>query len=384
MKRTTLISYIMFLYIGLTINLIGVTIIEMANMFEVNTYIIGYRYTLFYVGMTITMLLNGFLLKRVNLKYELLITFILTAIGVFGLSNAPNLNLFAASAFIFGAGVGLINSSASYMIIHLYSDPGIRTSRLNFLNFFYGLGAVIAPIISSNLAKAEINWKWNYIASAILLLILLILTSMTPVRLSHTGKEEKKRDNRWNWRILIIGLTLTFYTLSELIYSQWIVEYLKNYLNFKINIAGLVLSLFWLFIAIGRFLSGFVIKYLKLATFLTILSALAVIGFVTLFMVRNPAPIIAITVVMGLCFSALYASIISYGTLQLKSSSAPLMSFILTMGSAGVVISSPLSSLIKQLFSIREALMLSMLFMALVCIMLLLSRLKLWDSKIVK
>lgn len=73
-------------------------------------------------------------------------------------------------------------------------------------------------------------------------------------------------------------------------------------------------------------------------------------------------------VFMGLGYSGIYASIVSYGTSQLKTVSSRLMTFFVTIGASGGILSFVLASLCKQYFNVKMSLLVSAVLMGLVTV----------------
>ena len=353
----------------------------MAKTFAVDTYMIGYIFSLFSIGYCAAILINGYLLGRVSIGKELLVAVVIVMAAVLGGTSAPNLTLFAICIFLYGIGSGILYSACYYIIISLYTGPA-RTAQLNFINFFYGVGAIIAPATAGILLQNGVRWETIYQATLLILLLFagVLLTKHTAItaRLAQmtgyaTDSTIPQGKERWPRKVFFIGLSLFFYVLSELIFCFWIVVYLVDNLGVEVSFAGFSVSVFWIFIAAGRLLCGFLAnRFLTgrqaIIRFILISSSSACLCTAWLLQITEPLLLFVLIAGMGLGYAGLYASILAYGTMQLSWSSPKLLSFFLTVSSAGSIAALLLSSFLKQSFGVKTALLFSAIFMALVFI----------------
>ena len=102
--------------------------------------------------------------RLADLKITLLAA-ALTTIGFIGLGTAGGLFLLTASALCYGMGVGL-NSVASHILFPRYY-PDRVASVLSKLNVFFGLGALIGPMIVLALLHFRGHYHWIFIGAGL-------------------------------------------------------------------------------------------------------------------------------------------------------------------------------------------------------------------------
>ena len=78
--------------------------------------------------------------------------------------------------------------------------------------------------------------------------------------------------------------------------------------------------------------------------------------------------VLYLTILLGLGIASLYPSILSYGTLQVKTASPRIMTFFMTSGIAGAVVGMLLTSFLKQYFGVLACIITTAIMSALVII----------------
>jgi fucose permease len=136
--------------------------------------------------------------------------------------------------------------------------------------------------------------------------------------------------------------------MLEISYTSWIVVYLRENLATDIVAASLVLTVFYICQAAGRFISGFIVKQVSLPAYVI---SCASVGFIAAFFIvfsKSYMTVFYLTILLGLGAASLYPSILSYGTLQVQYACPRIMTFFLTSGLIGNVLGMVLTSFLKQ------------------------------------
>ncbi|MBM7866934.1 MFS transporter [Heliobacterium gestii] len=365
-KRITALAFMIFLFNGVICMLPGVVVIAVAKSFHVETHVIGYIYTLFVLGNAAAVQLNGKLLDKVDIRWELIGASVVTLFSVAMMTVTESLVLFAVMMLFFGLANGLYISAASYFIVSLYEDKN-RSAKMSLLHFFFSAGAIVSPLSAGLLLERGVSWQTIYLYALSLLILLLIIIWITPVQVrQQEGQKAAPSKERWEWTIYAVAMSLFCYLIAEGSFLFWAPTYFVEYLHTDAAKAGSLLSLFWLFMAVGRGLSGIVLKKIAVETYILACSFFAfTASMVVLYSANFFLLIIAISG-MGLGFSGLYAAILSYGTQQRPYPSARLMSMIMTAGYIGGMTASPFSSFLKQQLDLKASLTIAESFMALV------------------
>lgn len=352
-----LIAYLIFIFQGLTAPLGSVMIMEIAEKYSVDTSSIGYIFALGIVGGGIAAVSSGFLLENFGKRKLIFMGIIIALIAGAAITSSNYLLIFAVGMFLFGVSSWFLVAVGNYIIVRYYQGEK-RSLQLNLLNCFFSIGALIAPILAGFMLGRGIPWEFVFLAPFVLLGILSILaylptfgTAEFPSSLPKTTSQLAP-DPKWDVNIYLTGAALGFYCMLELSYTSWIVVHLRENLAVDIVAASLVLTIFYICQAIGRFVSGFIVKYITLNTYII---SCAIIGLITISLImfsRSYVAVLYLTILMGLGIASLYPTILSYGTLQVKTSSPHIMTFFLTSGVVGSIVIMLLTSFLKQHFGV--------------------------------
>ncbi|MCK5780024.1 MAG: MFS transporter [Psychrilyobacter sp.] len=369
-KNIMIISYMMFAYMGISFLSQGSLKLEMAESFGITTSKLQYMFTFFSTGSMVMVLLNKVLLNKVSAKVELLISSTSILVGTLLMTVQINVNIFLIGLILSGLGIGVYISLASYLIINSFRKE--RNSKLNFLHMCYSISAVITPTFAAFLLAINFKWQMVYILLLFIVIGIMILTFKTDFSKLHAEEDEKSQkevEENWDLRIYLSSAMLFLYVFTEMIFSYWIVEYLVN--NGSTGGEGkIALSIFWLFIAIGRFIVGKLGDKVKVKTVVISLLLLALLSYIALITVKGLFIIYFFTGLLGLGFSSLYPSIVALGTEGRGKVTPSLMTFIMISGSIGGVLYSPISGFINAHYNVETTLSIGVFT---TCLMLIIS-----------
>ena len=133
-----------------------------------------------YVSMTISFmtiisaLLSPRIIRRFHTKWIVIFSISLTVFGLLGFSFAGAYWTLFCFAVPYGLGAGAIDASVNHYVANSFSG-----SVMNFLHCFYGVGAVISPMIMAQalrLARWNEGYRWTaFVQMGILLVCVLSL-----------------------------------------------------------------------------------------------------------------------------------------------------------------------------------------------------------------
>lgn len=371
MTHLLILINLAYFFLGINGVIGGVNLLEIAGSFKVEPYVIGYLATFMSVGSTGAVFFTGFFARRLQVNQVLIAALILLILCYVGIAMGGSLFSFGLAMLGCGAGTGIFLFIANYVIITFYKNES-RTVHLNFINFSYSAGAVVAPIAAGLLLKYDFSWEQLYLLTAgyIFFLLLLALPIKRLVTNSGEPKTNSELKENWNINVYIIGFVFICYALAEVIFSNWIIVYLREFLAVDIVQAGGVLSLFWAFMTLGRLAAGFVARYIRVDYYIAGSATLAFLSYLTVLLLENIYLIMVAASLMGLFFSGLYASLVSYGTMQYQQASSKLVNFYISISSVGSIVCFLLSSAVNQYFGVYSNLLLSAGAMGMVALLI--------------
>ena len=350
-KNIMIISYIMFAYMGIAFLSQGSLKLEMADSFGITTSKLQYLFTVFSTASMITVIANKVFLDMVPLKLEVILSSLFILVGTFFMILTKNVNIFMMGLILSGLGIGVYISLASYLIINTFTED--RNGKLNFLHFSYSISAVVTPIIAAALIGISLSWNMVYAILLILVGVVIFLGLRTDFSGVIHEKDEKNKSQaaKWDLKVYLSASMLFLYVFTEMIFSYWIVEYMVGKGAYG-GEAKISLSIFWLFIAGGRLIAGKIGHKFTVMNMVMTLLGIALISYFTLMLVQGVWVTYIFVGLLGFGFSSLYPSIIALGTEGRKNISPSLMTFIMTSGSVGGIIYSPISGWVSSNFNV--------------------------------
>ena len=188
---------------------------------------------------------------------------LLTAIGLVGISFAPNIVVMIIFAIILGYGAGAIDTGLnSYVSLHY------KAKYLNWLHCFWGMGVAISPMIMSGfLGAGEGQWRNGYrvvalLQLAIAMIILATLKKWDPA-VEQEQRDSAKADMTMGQLFRLKGLptsilSLGLYCGAEYLIGTWGATYAVHEFDLAPEVAAKWVSLYYGGIMLGRIITGFV------------------------------------------------------------------------------------------------------------------------------
>ena len=188
---------------------------------------------------------------------------LLTAIGLVGISFAPNIVVMIIFAIILGYGAGAIDTGLnSYVSLHY------KAKYLNWLHCFWGMGVAISPMIMSVfLGAGEGQWRNGYrvvalLQLAIAMIILATLKKWDPA-VEQEQRDSAKADMSMGQLFRLKGLptsilSLGLYCGAEYLIGTWGATYAVHEFDLAPEVAAKWVSLYYGGIMLGRIITGFV------------------------------------------------------------------------------------------------------------------------------
>ena len=182
------VIYLIFISLGLPDSLLGSGWPSMQGTFGVPSSYAGYVSLTISFMTIISALISPKLIRKVHIKWIVIVSIFATIVGLFGFSIAKDYWVLFLFAVPYGFGAGAIDASVNHYVANNYS-----ASVMNFLHCFYGVGAMISPyIMALALSKARWNegYRWTAMLQGAILLVCII-----SLPLWKKNEQEKDEDN---------------------------------------------------------------------------------------------------------------------------------------------------------------------------------------------
>ena len=282
----------------------------------------------------------------------------MTALSLFGFSLAPSFWFMIPLAIVLGLGAGAIDSGLNnYVALHC------KASHMNFLHCFYGVGVSLSPYIMSQ-AFENVGWRGGYryafyVQSAIAILLIISLPMWKKSSSEEQEEEEKgvsltllqmakNRDVQKVWVIMLMTNAI------EYACGVWGSTYLVEEKGFSIEKGALALTIYYVGMSLGRFLSGLLAN--KIKTWKRIFIGSVILAPAIVIMLLPLPNIFAVLglFLIGLGNGSIYPNMIhltphNFG----KEVSQSIMGSQIAFAYIGVMLAPPMVSLISGVFGIK-------------------------------
>ncbi len=211
----------------------------------------------------------GPLIKKFGTGWVTAVSVLLTAIGLLGISFAPNIYVMMVCAIVSGLGAGAIDTGLNNFVSLHY-----KAIHMNWLHCFWGVGVTVSPLIMS-IFLADGEWKAGYRTVSLIQfgIAIIVFSSLflwrkydkrePEQRLSEQAEIQPKEKISIKKILLSPGvitgiLSLGFYCIVEFLMGTWGASYLVNARGMGADKAAQMVSLYYGGIMLGRFISGIV------------------------------------------------------------------------------------------------------------------------------
>lgn len=282
----------------------------------------------------------------------------MTAFSLLGFSLAPSFIFMIPLAIVLGLGAGAIDSGLNnYVALHC------KASHMNFLHCFYGVGVSLSPYIMAQ-AFSSAGWRGGYrYAFYIQLAISLLLIFSVPMWKKSSSEQEadeesgitlsiaemiKKPEVRQVWIIMLMTNAI------EYACGVWGSTYLVEEKGFDIEHGALALTIYYVGMSIGRFVSGLLSN--KVKTWKRIFIGCVILAPAIVIMLLPLSNVFAVIglFLIGLGNGSIYPNMIhltphNFG----KEVSQSIMGSQIAFAYIGVMLAPPAVSLISGVFGIK-------------------------------
>ncbi len=256
-----IIIYLSFISLGLPDSLLGSAWPSMYNTLNVPLHYAGYVSMITAAGTVISSIFSVRVIRRFGTGIVTAISVLMTAAALFGFSFSRQFVFLCLCAVPLGLGAGSVDAALNnYVALHF------KARHMNWLHCFWGIGASAGPVIMSFYLIQKNSWNSGYRAIGIIqTCLVLILFISLPLWEKNTGGENSARHTpvKFGQLFHIAGVKQALaaffcYCTLELVTGIWGASYLVIVKNVPPEIAAKWIALYYMGIAAGRFVSGFV------------------------------------------------------------------------------------------------------------------------------
>ncbi|MCX5773642.1 MAG: MFS transporter [Fusobacteria bacterium] len=358
-RNLTLLAYFLFIFNGMLFISTGVLMESISVDLKVRVAEVGLALFIMSVSRTGIFFLTSTILKRISMKTALTISLIILGVSSLVIINCHSLWQFTLGCILMGIGSSFTITIPNYIIVSLYIKIE-KFKKLNILNATFAIGGTLSPFIVGSLLQINVEWRvflW-FVLGGSLFFIIWGMKSHFPKKSENSMNDFTQKKLRWNFSIYLIATAMLCYVISESTFCLWAVTFFQLKYDYNIFFASSLLTLYWLFITIGRSTIYLVSQKIRIDKYIGIMGLLSIISYSMIFLNHIPLTLLCTVALLGLSHSTLYASILSYGTDQVSSANPSVMMFFVICGSTGGISAPFITSIIENYTSVFYALFL--------------------------
>lgn len=264
------VTYLAFISLGLPDGLLGIAWPFMSSRSNVPLESLGVLLIGFTIGYLSTSSTSGKVMQYVSLGILLSISCFLTAASLLTYAVTDVWIVMIVASFFLGSGGGAIDSS-----INTFAASNFSASTINWLHAFYGVGATTGPLLVTIMLANDFQWYHGYISVAMIQMSLAVLFLFTQRRWhisSDAGEQHSRSEYFQTLRLPIVWLYIVIfflYTGLEQGFGQWLFTILTKSRGIAQEQAGLLASLYWGSLTLGRLVFGILLTKIPVNSVLT-------------------------------------------------------------------------------------------------------------------
>lgn len=256
-----LIIYLIFIGLGISHSLLGPAWPSMYESLAVPDSWLIIISAILSVCMITASVFSGKALKRFKTSAIVVVCALMMATGIMGFALSKSFAVLCICVIPLGLGGGLIDP-----VINHYIAVHFKASHMNMLHCLWGVGATMGPLIMASGIKHYGTWNAGYfMAGYIQVAIVLTLILTLPLwRKQPSTPHQEKESGKTNFKALLKLRGIYFSLVSFICYCAieamiglWGSSYLVFVKGISPETAAQRLSLYFLGITLGRFVSTF-------------------------------------------------------------------------------------------------------------------------------
>lgn len=266
------------------------------------------------IGVMAANVIGSLLIAQIGIKNYLSISYLMALVGSTAFIFSENFIILLISSFFIGASTGSAFTSLSTTMSHLDK----KYQNFGMMNAFFGIGGILAPIITTYFLSKNLNFRLIYLIYLFLFTILLIYlnTSKMMVNIKYDAIKFLEALNIIRKRVIIFSLLIfLFYSGTEISVITWAGNLFIEMFNYTKEFSSLMISYFWITFTVGRFLTDWMNRKFTELNTIIFSSVLFFISLSLILIFKLPY----FFIIVGFAFGPVFPSMQKYANQKLPS-----------------------------------------------------------------
>lgn len=169
------LTYLMFMMFAMTSDSVGEIIKEVKREFDVSNTEASLMHSLFMIGIAFSGLFLGFLADKFGRKRTIILGLSLFALSCYLFLVGNSFEFILGLITLSGLAVGVFKTAALALIGDISRSTKEHTGTMNGAEAFFGVGAIIGPLIVAWMVREGVDWKLLYVLAGGLCTLLILM-----------------------------------------------------------------------------------------------------------------------------------------------------------------------------------------------------------------
>jgi fucose permease len=331
-----------FISIGINASLLGPALPTLAARTQASIEQVGFMFTAMSVGYLSSAPIIHLTSRRISRQAMLLISPMIVILSLLLFALGQSLVVIFLAAYLLGLGHSGTQVTYITTVGTMFEGRQV-SSALNRLNAFFGLGALIGPVIAS-VSYASFNTADLAFWVAMLAGLPLIIGALALTRTFKASAQDEPRATRnaqsdrsvmrspafWGM-CAVMGI----YVGSEVAFSSWATEFTRLTTGASVATAALAVSAFFLGMGLSRYFTDVFVKRIAPVNFIIAIVSVTVAGLGVMVIAGGYVGALIGALMVGLGCGPVYPTLVAIGINRFRNSAQLVSSVLTSTGSIG-------------------------------------------------
>jgi len=333
----------------------------------------GLMFTSHFIGFIIFSLIGAILAEKVGKKRIIVHSLFIFGFGFLMFSIFDIFWLECLIMFVLGGAGGIVECLGSSLAADI--NPQNPEYAVNRVQIFFSVGAMLSPLLIALSILFVPFWKVFYMVLALYSFIVAFFMGKAKIEVQMEGESTqfKLRDLRTIVKepgFIIMCFCMLAYTGSEVGVWGWLTALIQQTSTLSIFQSSLFVSLFWLFMGIGRVISGWLLPRLGAKKTVAILAAISAILTLATGLFANSNSLIWLIAGIGLGCSSQFPLITGIGSRLTTLPSGVAITILMVSGNIGSSLIPLTMGAIGDTAGLEKSLIIPVIMFSIICLVM--------------